>query len=335
MSMRKVTLIPGDLLGQDLAGPITELLAEAGGEIEWEWEEAGGNVARDGDEGPVPERVIESIRRNGLALQAPMATPEGGGHESPAVILRKALGLYAGVRIMHNVRGIPSRYENVDLVIIRENTEDVYAGLEHQVHPGVVESIKVVTRTASERIFRFGFRYAQNHNRKRVAIVHKANIMKLSDGLFLKVGLEIAEQFPDLETRSLIVDNACQQLVQRPEQFDMLICPNLYGDIISDLGAGLVGGIAAVAGINQGDDCVVFECVHGRARELLGQDIANPIPMLLPGFKLLRHVRQNTAADRLRRALENVLEEGRWLTADLGGSARTSEMIRAIKGALR
>ncbi len=333
MSARKVTLIPGDLIGRDLAGPMTELVAAAGGQVEWEWVEAGADCT--GEEGPLPPACIESVRRNGVALKGPLRTPEGtGSYESPSVVMRKALGLYAGVRHVRNLEGLKSRYPNLDLVIIRENTEDVYAGLEHEVHPGVVESIKVVTRAASERIFRFAYRYARNHGRRRLAIVHKANIMKRSDGLFLEVGREVAAHYPDVETREIIVDNACMQMVTNPYQFDVVVAGNLYGDILSDLGAGLVGGISAVWGLDQGDDGVVFEAIHGRVPGLLGSDRLNPIPMLLPAIRLLEHLGQQAPADRLQAAVERVLTEGRVITADLGGDARTSEMVKAIREAL-
>jgi isocitrate dehydrogenase (NAD+) len=332
VTQRKVTLIPGDLIGRDLAGPMTELVSAAGGQVEWEWVEAGAHCV--GEDGPVPGACVESVRRNGVALKGPLRTPEGAGYESPSVVLRKALGLYAGVRHIRNLPGVKARYSDVDLVVIRENTEDVYAGLEHEVQPGCVESIKVVTRAASERIFRFAYRYARNHGRRRVAIVHKANIMKRADGLFLEVGREVGANYPDIETRDVIVDNACMQLVQKPHQFEVLVCGNLYGDILSDLGAGLVGGISAVWGLDQGDDCVVFEQIHGRVAHLLGTDRANLLPMLLPAIRLLEHLGQDAPAQRLQRAAERVLAEGRWLTEDLGGTARTSEMAKAVRDAL-
>ncbi len=324
---RTVTLMPGDLIGRDLAGPITELVAAAGGEIEWEW------VSKvSGDDTPICGDCLESIKRNGVALKAPFVTPEG--RQSPSVALRKALDLYAGVRHVRSLPGLKSRYPALDMVVIRENTEDVYAGLEHEVHPGVVESIKVVTRAATERIFRFAYRYARANGRRKLAIIHKANIMKQSDGLFLKVGKEISADYPDIETRGLIVDNTCMQLVQWPMQFDVLVCGNLYGDIISDLGAGLVGGISAVWGMDMGDDSVVFEAIHGRVPQLMGKDVANPLPMLMPAIHLLRHIGQHQPADRLARAVEAVLTASEHLTADLGGSAKTSEMVAAITGAL-
>lgn len=331
MSAPNVALLPGDLIGRDLAGPVTELVAAAGGRVEWTWiEDVGGLDA----ETPIQPACLEVVRRLGLALKGPFQTPPGLGRLSPSVALRKGLDLYAGVRHVKNLAGIPSRYQGVDLAVIRENTEDVYAGLEHEVHPGVVESIKVVTRHASERIFRFAYRYARAEGRKKLAIIHKANIMKKSDGLFLRVGQEIAKEFPDIETRALIVDNTCMQLVQRPQQFEVLVCGNLYGDIISDLAAGLVGGVAPVWGVDQGDDCTVFEMIHGRVPELMGKDVANPLPMVVPATRLLRHLGQAEAADRIKKGVQHVLAERRWLTADLGGTAGTTAMLKAITDAL-
>ncbi len=329
MKARKATLLPGDYSGRELAQPVVELLAAAGAEIEWE-------IIQDvtDEEHQIRPEVLDSIRRNGVALTAPFATPPGVGNLGAAVELRKALDLYAGVRRVRSRKGIKSRYENVDLVVIRENTEDVYIGLEHEVHPGVVESIKVVTREASERIFRFAYRYARAHGRRKLAIVHKANIMKQSDGLFLRVGQAVAADYPDIETRAIIVDNTCMQLVSWPWQFDVLVCGNLYGDIISDLGAGLVGGISAVWGVDQGEDVMVFEAIHGRAPDLTGKDLANPLPLIRPAIALLSQVGQHRVAESLDAAVEKVLLKGKHLTRDLGGRSRTSTMIKAIRDAL-
>ncbi len=324
---RTIPLLPGDLIGRDLAEPVTALCAAAGADVDWKVIEP----ITDG-QAPFSEGCLTAIREAGVALKGPFTTPPG--RQSPSVELRKALDLYAGVRHLRTLPGLPSRYPALDIIVIRENTEDVYAGLEHEVHPGVVESIKVVTRAATERIFRFAYAYARAKGRKKLAIIHKANIMKQSDGLFLKVGREVGEAHPDIETRGLIVDNTCMQLVQRPEQFDMLVCGNLYGDIISDLGAGLVGGISAVWGLDRGDDCAVFHAIHGRVPHLMGKDVANPLPMLLPAIHLLRHIEQHAPADRLARAVEAVLAQKTHLTRDLGGSAKTSEMVAAIEGAL-
>ncbi len=328
MKARKVTLLPGDLIGEELAKPITELLSAAGAQVDWEWVEDVTDV-----DGGLTEGCLSSIRRNGVALKGPFSTPDGLGRLSPSVLLRKALDLYAGVRHIQNLEGLKARYQGIDIVIIRENTEDVYAGLEHVVHPGVVQSIKVVTRRASERIFRFAYRHARANGRRSVAIIHKANIMKLSDGLFLKVGQEVGANYADIETRQLIVDNTCMQLVQRPHQFDVLVCGNLYGDIISDLCGGLVGGISAAWGLDQGDDCSIFTAIHGHVPELLGTDKANPLPMLMPAIGLLRHIGQHAPADTLHRAVTTVLKQDAALTADLGGTASTSAMLAAIKAA--
>lgn len=327
---RTVTLLPGDLIGRDLAAPIMHLVKAAGGDVKWE-------VIEDvcgGDDCPIRPEVLDSIRRNGVALKAPFTTVIGVGNLSPSVALRKSLDLFAGVRPVTNQPGLKSRYEGVDLVVIRENTEGVYAGLEHEVHPGVVESIKVVTRAACERLFRFAFRYARQNGRSKLAIIHKANIMKLSDGLFLKVGREIAKDYPDIETKAYIVDNASMQMVQRPHQFDVVVCGNLYGDILSDLAAGIVGGISAVWGADRGDDVALFEAIHGRVPELIGKDLANPLPMLRPAIELLRHIGQYAPADALDAAVAKVLKAGKVLTADLGGTAKTSEMVAAIEAAL-
>ncbi|MFN3202471.1 MAG: isocitrate/isopropylmalate family dehydrogenase [Bradymonadia bacterium] len=333
MSAKKVSLIPGDFLGRDLAGPVTELLAQAGAQVEWEWLEVPSKI--DPEEGPVTQAWIDSIRANGVALKAPLRTPMSAGYRSPSYKLRTELDLYAGVRRCRTLKGLDTRYPDLDLVVIRENTEDVYGGHEHSVHPGVVESLKVVTRTATERIMRFGFRYARQTGRQKVAIIHKANIMKKADGLFLNTGLEVGQDYPNVETRGLIVDNTCMQLVQNPYQFDVLICGNLYGDIISDLCAGLVGGISAVWGVDMGEDCTMFEMLHGRLKQLAGTNKVNPMSMIMPGIHLVRHIGQGDVADRLQAAVETVMVEKKYLTEDLGGTATTSEMIAAITGALR
>lgn len=330
MKARRVTLLPGDLIGRDLAQPVVELLAAAGAELEWDViDEIAGP---DGEQ--VGAHVLESIRRNGVALKGPFSTPPGVGVLSPSVALRKALDLYAGVRRVRNVAGIPARYEGIDLTVIRENTEDVYAGLEHEVHPGVVESIKVVTRAASERIFRFAYRYARQNGRRRLTIVHKANIMKQSDGLFLRTGEAIGAEYPNIETRQVIVDNCCMQLVSRPHQFEVLVCGNLYGDIVSDLCAGLVGGISACWGVDQGDDVTVYEAIHGRVPGMIGKDVANPLPMLRPAIDLLGSVGQEAVAAKLNAAVDTVLVAGEHLTQDLGGTASTSEVLAAVRDAL-
>jgi len=332
MIHKRATLIPGDHIGRDLAPHVVDLIAAAGAQVEWDWIE----VARGTQpgEGTISEACVESVKRNGVALRGPMGTTQDAGYESPSVTLRKRLGLYAGIRAVKNMPGVESRYPDLDLVVIRENTEDVYAGHEHEVVPGVVESLKIVTRTASERIFRFAYKYARRHGRRRVAIIHKANIMKLTDGLWLTVGQEIAADHPDIETRSLIVDNTAMQLVQNPYQFDTLVCGNLYGDLLSDLAAGLVGGFCTVWGEDVGEDSIVFEMIHGRVPELMGKDIANPIPMILPAVKLLEQLDERQAATRIVSAYEKVLGEKKWVTRDLGGTSSTTEMVAAVKGAM-
>lgn len=330
--MKTVTLIAGDLVGRDLAPHVVELTKRAGAAVAWETVDLGGSNVP--GEGIITEECLASVRKNKIALRGPVGSGGDAGHTSPSVWLRQRLGLFAGVRHVKNLPGVPSRYHGIDLVVIRENTEDVYAGAEHEVVPGVVESIKVVTRAATERIFEFAYQYAVAQGRKRLAIVHKANIMKLCDGLFLKVGEEVGRRYPQIETRALIVDNTAMQLVQRPEQFDVLVCGALYGDLLSDLAAGLVGGISPVWGKDTDEDTVVFEAIHGHAPELMGLDIANPLPMLVPAIRLLEHVGEVEPARRLERAVEVVLAERKALTADLGGTARTSQMVEAIGAAL-
>ena len=333
MKPRKVTLIPGDLAEHNLVHPILDLLAVAGAQIEWETFGATPDPVAAARAALSPE-CLHSVRTNGVALRGPFSDPTGEGL-NPAVMLRKELGLYAGVRQVHSTPGIPSRYQDIDLVVIRENTEDVYAGLEHEVHPGVVESLKVVSKTASERIFRFAFRYAREHGRRKITIVHKANIMKQADGLFLRTGMALAEEYPDIETQSMIVDNTSMQLVQNPYQFDILVCGNLYGDIIGDLCAGLVGGANALWGVDYGDDCAVFAMTHDRPSLLDHPDQANPLPIILPAIQLLQRIGQAEPAQRMQHAILTTLQAHRnALTPDLGGTAGTTEMLRAIEGAL-
>jgi isocitrate dehydrogenase (NAD+) len=333
MNPKKVTLIPGDLAEHNLVHPILDLLAIAGARIEWETFGASPNPAEAARDA-LSEDCLRSIRTNGVALRGPFSDP-AGQRLNPAVVLRKELGLYAGVRHAETVPGIPGRYKDIDLYVIRENTEDVYAGLEHEVHPGVVESIKVVSKAASERIFRFAFRFAREHGRRQVTIVHKANIMKQADGLFLKTGLEMAAEYPDIETRGLIVDNTSMQLVQNPHQFDILVCGNLYGDIIGDLCAGIAGGASALWGVDYGDDCAVFSMTHDRPSLLEHPDQVNPLPIVMPAIQLLKRIGQFEAAEHLRKAIQTTLVESDALTPDLGGNASTTEMLKALEQALR
>jgi isocitrate dehydrogenase (NAD+) len=278
--------------------------------------------------------LIESIKRNKIALKGPVITPVGSGFVSANVRLRKALDLYANLRPIKTLKGIKSRYEDVDLIVVRENTEDLYSGLEHEVVPGVVESLKIITDRASRRIARFAFEYARREGRKKVTAIHKANIMKMSDGLFLNCFREVSKDYPEIEANDLIVDNACMQMVMDPNQFDVLLLENLYGDIMSDLGAGLVGGLGIVPGANIGEEIAVFEAVHGSAPSIAGRGIANPTALIQTAVLMLRHIGEREAADRIQSALERIIAEGQFLTRDLGGKAMTSEFTEAIIHAL-
>jgi len=325
-----VTLIPGDGIGPEVVSAAVRVLQATGVSFEWETHDAG--LAALGKEGvPLPPKVLESVRRNGVALKGPTGTPIGGGHRSVNVELRKVLDLYANVRPVYTMPGVKSRYEDVDIVVIRENTEDLYSGLEHVVVPGVVESLKIITEKASTRIAKYAFDYARKNGRKRITAVHKANIMKLSDGLFLDCCRKVAEEHKGAVTYDeLIVDNTCMQLVLDPTPFDMLLLENLYGDIVSDLCAGLVGGLGLAAGANVGVEQAIFEAVHGTAPDIAGKNAANPIAMVLSGAMMLDHLGEQKAATRVRAAVDTVLAERKKLTRDLGGTASTSEIAEAI-----
>jgi isocitrate dehydrogenase (NAD+) len=325
-----VTLIPGDGIGPELAEATRRVLDASGVAFEWEVVDAGEAVMeRYGT--PLPDHVLESIRRNRVALKGPITTPVGEGFRSVNVTLRQALGLYANLRPGRSIPGIESRYQGVDLVIVRENTEDLYAGIEHRVGPDAAESIKIITRAASERIARFAFEYAVANGRRKVTAVHKANIMKLTDGLFLESCRTVAAGYEGrIEFEDRIVDNMCMQLVQKPELYDVLVLPNLYGDIVSDLVAGLVGGLGVAPGANIGTEAAVFEAVHGSAPKYAGQNKANPTALMLSGVLMLRHLGETEAARRVEEALLAVIAEGRAVTYDLGGSAGTSEMADAV-----
>jgi isocitrate dehydrogenase (NAD+) len=325
----RVTLIPGDGTGPELADALLTVIAATGVPIEWERLDAGLAVMeRYGT--PLPEHVLESVRRNGVAIKGPITTPVGAGFRSVNVALRKELDLYACLRPARSIKGVRSRYQDVDLVIVRENTEDLYAGIEHMVGADAAESIKIITRKGSERIVRFAFDYARRQGRRKVTAVHKANIMKCSDGLFLKVAREVAAEFPDVEFEDRIVDNMCMQLVQKPELYDVLVLPNLYGDIVSDLAAGLVGGLGVAPGANIGDAAAVFEPVHGSAPKYTGQNKVNPTALLLSGVLMLQHLGEQEAAQRVYAAVAAVIGEGHDVTYDLGGGAGTREMADAI-----
>ncbi|MEO5821693.1 MAG: isocitrate dehydrogenase (NAD(+)) [Vicinamibacteraceae bacterium] len=325
----RITLIPGDGIGPEVTAAVVRMLEVAGVAIDWERHDAGVTaVAKTGQ--TLPQTLLDSIVANKVALKGPVTTPIGEGFTSVNVGLRKALELYANLRPVYNLPGVPSRFQDVDLVIVRENTEDLYAGLEHTIVPGVVESLKIITAVASERIAQFAFEHARTYGRKKVTAVHKANIMKLSDGLFLESARKIARSFPDIPYDEKIVDNACMQLVMRPEQFDVIVLPNLYGDIVSDLCAGLVGGLGVVPGANIGLKASVFEAVHGSAPDIAGQDLANPTALLLSGLMMLRHIGEHAAADRVSAALMRVLTAGTTLTRDLKGTATTTAFTDAV-----
>ena len=330
----RVTLIPGDGIGPELAEATRRVLDATGIEFDWEVVEAGeACIAEYGT--PLPDHVLDSIRRNKIALKGPITTPVGEGFRSVNVKLRQALGLYANLRPARSIAGIESRYEDVDLVIVRENTEDLYGGIEHMVGPDAAESIKIITRGASERIARFAFEYAVANNRRKVTAVHKANIMKLTDGLFLDACRHVAGDYADrIEFEDRIVDNMCMQLVQKPELYDVLVLPNLYGDIVSDLAAGLVGGLGVAPGANIGPDAAVFEAVHGSAPKHAGLNKANPTALILSGVLMLRHLGHLVAAERVEQALRGVIAEGTHLTYDLGGTAGTSDFSDAVIGRL-
>ena len=325
-----VTLIPGDGIGPELATATRSVLEATGIAFEWDVQEAGeATIASEGT--PLPERVIESIRRNGVAIKGPITTPVGSGFRSVNVGLRQALELYANVRPARSMPGVETRYDNVDLIIVRENTEDLYAGIEHRVGPDAAESIKIITRAASQRIARYAFEYAVRNGRRKVTAVHKANIMKLSDGLFLESCQQVAAEYEcrvAFEDRS--VDNMCMQLVQKPELYDVLVLPNLYGDIVSDLAAGLVGGLGVAPGANIGETAAVFEPVHGSAPKYAGQDKANPTALILSAALMLRHIGETDVAALVETAVRSVIAEGTTVTYDLGGSAGTDEFAEAV-----
>jgi isocitrate dehydrogenase (NAD+) len=326
----RVTLIPGDGIGPELAEATRRVLDATGIAFEWETVDAGEAVIAEYGT-PLPDHVLDSIRTNKVALKGPITTPVGAGFRSVNVTLRQVLGLYANLRPARSIKGLETRYDDVDLVIVRENTEDLYAGIEHMVGPDAAESIKIITRAASERIARYAFDYAVANGRRKVTAVHKANIMKLSDGLFLESCRTVAEQYDGrVEFEDRIVDNMCMQLVQKPDLYDVLVLPNLYGDIVSDLCAGLVGGLGVAPGANIGTEAAVFEPVHGSAPKYAGQNKANPTALILSGVLMLRHLGEQAAAERVETALRDVIAEGRQTTYDLGGETGTSEFADAI-----
>ena len=326
--MKTITLINGDGIGPEITEAVVKILKASGAKINWDLQTAGADVIE--DEGtPLPPRVLESIKVNKVALKAPVTTPIGSGFRSVNVQLRRALDLYANVRPCKNIPGVKAKYENVDLVIIRENTEGLYSGLEHMIDKNTAETIKLITRKASDRICRYAFDFAVKHKRKQVCVATKANICKLSDGLFLECFRNVASEYPKIATKEILVDNLCMQLVQDPTQFDVLVMPNLYGDIVSDLAAGLIGGLGVAQGANIGLYGAVFEPVHGSAPDIKDKGIANPTAMLLSAIEMLRYIEENKYADKIEKALFKTLEEGKF-TPDLGGECTTTQFADAV-----
>jgi isocitrate dehydrogenase (NAD+) len=324
-----ITLIPGDGIGPEVTEAVVRIFKCAGLDIDWDRQDAGVTAFKRFNQS-LPVAVLDSIRKNGVALKGPVTTPIAEGFTSVNVGLRKALDLYANLRPVQNLDGVASRFQGVDLVIVRENTEDLYSGLEHEVIPGVVESLKIITEKASTRIARFAFEHARKHGRKRVTAVHKANILKLGDGLFLRSIRDVARDYTDIGYDEKIIDAACMSLVMHPEKFDVLVLPNLYGDIVSDLGAGLVGGLGVVPGANIAETCAVFEAVHGSAPDIADKNLANPTALLLSGLMMLDHLGEQSKSAHIRGALGRVLSAGKVRTRDLGGQASTTEFTEAI-----
>ncbi|MEA3346297.1 MAG: isocitrate/isopropylmalate dehydrogenase family protein [Chloroflexota bacterium] len=332
----KVAFIPGDGIGPEVTRAARRVLEATGVEFEWDVQRAGAEMMKERGT-PLPEEVLDSIRANGVALKGPITTALGSGFRSVNVAIRQRLDLYVNLRPLKTIPGVCSRYEDIDLVVVRENTEGLYAGIEHYAVPDeVAESVKLTTRRASERIVRFAFDYARERGRHKVTAVHKANVLKFSDGLFLKVAREMAKRYPDIEFENRIVDNMCMQLVQKPQAYDVLVCPNLYGDIVSDLSAGLVGGLGLAPGANIGDGLAVFEPVHGSAPKYAGKNKVNPTATILSGVLMLRYLNEEEAAERVERAVAEVIAEGQYVTYDLKEdrddptAVGTQEMAEAI-----
>jgi isocitrate dehydrogenase (NAD+) len=330
---RRIVFIQGGGLGLDQEPAVRRILAAAGVNLDWQVFEAGEAALAKG-EGPLPAAMLEAIRASGIALKTKLINPPGTNYPNFNVQLRRELGLFASVRPVHNLEGLKARFADVDILLVREITEDLYTAIEHEIVPGVVQSLKVVTESACRRFFRFAFNLARAEGRRTIHCIHKANILKLADGLFLQCFRQTAAEFPGIQPKEMIVDNCCMQLVTRPQQFEMLVAGNLYGDLLSDLGAGITGGISAASGINYGDGVRVYETIHGGPRDAMGERRANPLPLLLPALAMLRDLSETRAADRIRAAVENVLLAGNVRTADLGGTAGTTEMAEAIIHAL-
>ena len=326
---RTITLIPGDGIGPEVTKPTLKIIKAAGVQVKWEIQLAGAEALKKKGT-TLPQELMDSFEKNKVALKGPVTTPVGEGFASVNVELRQTFLLYANLRPVKNLPGVKARYSDVDLIIVRENTEGLYSGIEHEVVPGVMESLKITTEKACTRIAKFAFDFARAHGRKKIAAIHKANIMKLTDGLFLDCARRMATQYPDIAFGDLIVDNACLQLVLDPLKLDVLLLENLYGDIVSDLAAGLVGGLGVVPGANLGDQHALFETVHGSAPDIKGKNIANPTAMILAAVMMLNHISEKKAAERISAALETVLRKGDCLTPDLGGSATTTKFAEAI-----
>jgi isocitrate dehydrogenase (NAD+) len=324
MAKHVVTLIPGDGIGPEVTEATLRVIKAAGVDIEWERYDAGATAVQKFGE-TIPDGLIDSIKKNKIALKGPLTTFVGKGFRSANVTLRQKLDLYANLRPVQSIGGVTSRYDKVDLVIVRENTEDLYSGIESTVSPGVVTAIKVVTEKASQRIAKYAFEYARKHGRKKITLVHKANIMKVSDGLFLRIFEQMSNEYPDIKAEDKIVDALCMRLVMDPSQFDMLLLGNLFGDIVSDLAAGLVGGLGVVPGANIGEEYAVFEAVHGTAPDIAGKNIANPTALIFSSLLMLRHLGEDAAADRIWKAMVLTLAMGRNVTRDLGGKCSTTE----------
>jgi len=325
----RVTLIPGDGVGPEITASVRTVLERAGAQIKWD-EQLGGKAAVVACDNPIPNALLASIKKNKVALKGPLETSIGVGYRSVNVTLRKYFDLYANLRPVRSLAGVKSAFSGVDLIVVRENTEDLYSGIEHIIAPGVVESVKVITARASKRIAKFAFELATREKRKTVTAIHKANIMKLSDGLFLDCARQIAKGYPKVTYRELIVDNACMQLVLRPQEFDVLLLENLYGDIVSDLCAGLVGGLGLVPGANLGTKAAIFEAVHGTAPDIAGKNLANPLALLFSSIMMLRHLGQDRPAARIEKAATRLLAEGKTVTRDLGGRATTTQVTERL-----
>ncbi|MFZ0705906.1 MAG: isocitrate dehydrogenase (NAD(+)) [Candidatus Korobacteraceae bacterium] len=330
----KVTLIPGDGIGPEVVNATVRILEATGVKFDWESYAAGAEAYEKYHE-YIPKELVDSIERTKVGLKGPVTTPIGGGFSSINVALRRKFELFANFRPIRSLPAVLSRYQGIDLIVVRENTEGLYSGIEHEVVPGVVESLKIITEKASTRIARFAFEYARRVKRKKINSIHKANIMKMSDGLFIRCSRNVSKEYPEITYGEHIVDNTCMQLVMNPYQYDILLLENLYGDIVSDLCAGLVGGLGLVPGANFGHECAIFEAVHGSAPDIAGKDIANPTAVLRSGILMLRHLGEENAANHIRAAIEKVFGEKKHLTRDIGGSASTTEFTDAMVEALR